>query len=175
MARFAESLLDAFQRELPTLVGDSLRDVGAITLDSADNADGWSFHEYVGHAPSGIRRFWAAVTCAVPGEIEIFLVVTKGDVEAVETEFGTSGPDRGNSCLVARAFDVALDVARMAGIRRLVCSPIDERVRARYALMGFVDGELLDLDDPACVGASHRFVEHEYAKARQRFPGFRHS
>jgi hypothetical protein len=90
------------------------------------------------------------------------LIATKGSLVADDTLLGKTGPDVGNSVLVARLLHVVLFAFRSTGVVAVRNDPYDARVRRLYEDMGFVNGEQLPLDDAAALTKAFSFIERAY-------------
>jgi hypothetical protein len=113
----------------------------------------------------GHLRLTAGVMIDNASTAEVMLIATKGTLVADETLFGKSGPDVGNSALVARLFHVSLFALRSTGVMAIRNDPYDVRVRRLYEDMGFHNGERLQLDDLAALTKAFTFVEQVYQHA----------
>lgn len=152
-----DTLEAALRRHLiGSLGGDPYRDIDS--LDVVVYPDGRAFcGRWRGHL-----RLTAAVVIENATTAKVLLIGSKGTVAADDSLFGKSGPDVGNSALIARLYHVALFAFRATGIMCVENDPYDLRVRRRYEDMGFQNGERLRLDDAAALTKAFDFVEQQY-------------
>jgi hypothetical protein len=141
------------------LGGDPHRDIDAIdVLRDPDGRLYWG--KWRGHL-----RLTAGIMIDDTSTAEVVLIATKGALVADDTLFGRTGPDVGNSALVARLLHVALFALRSTGVVAVRNDPYDARVRYLYEDMGFQDGRYLPLDDAAALTKTFSFVEQAYQHA----------
>lgn len=140
------ALEDALRKHLVgALGGEPARDIDSIeVLRDPDGQLYWG--KWQGHL-----RLTAGVMIDRDATADVFLVATKGDVIADDTLLGKTGPNVGNSVLIARLLHVALFALRSTGVVAVRNDPYDARVRRLYEDMGFVGGVRLPLDDASAV------------------------
>lgn len=78
--------------------------------------------------------------------------------------FGDKGPLVGNRVLTAMLLDLGICVLRRHGIRALTNRPVNEQLRRYYAMLGFANGEWLDLYDERPLTMAFDFIERVYAR-----------
>ncbi len=136
--------------------GDPYRDID--TIDVLRDPDGRLFWgKWRGHL-----RLTAGVVIDHASTADVVLIATKGNLVADDTLFGRTGPDVGNTALVARLLHVALFALRSTGVVAVRNDPYDPRVRQLYEDMGFHNGERLPLDDAAALTKTFTYVEQAY-------------
>jgi hypothetical protein len=138
------------------LGGDPARDIDSIeVLRDPDGQLYWG--RWHGHL-----RLTAGVMIDREATAEVMLIATKGNLIADHSLFGKTGPEVGNSVLVARLLHVALFALRSTGVVAVRNDPYDARVRQLYEDMGFVDGKRLSLDDATALTKAFSFIEQAY-------------
>ena len=141
------------------LGGDPDRDIDALT--TYQDATGCL---YIG-TWQGHPRLNAGVAIDPNRIADVLLVATKGNARADDSMFGKSGPNVGNSLLVGRLLHVAAFALRSADVVAVRNDPYDARVRRLYEDMGFQNGELLLLDDPASLTTMFSYIAQVYQHA----------
>jgi hypothetical protein len=136
--------------------GDPDRDIDAVT--SYRDATGCL---YVG-TWQGHPRLNLGVAVDTHCVADVLLVATKGTARADASIFGQSGPNIGNSLLVARLLHTALFALRSTAVVAVRNDPYDARVRRLYEDMGFHAGTYLPLDDLLALTMTFRYVAQIY-------------
>lgn len=158
--QLCEHLGFALNAELLKITGDPLRDIEAIQMEV--HTDGAIYRGFSG---GGVQRLYCLVALEdLTRTVDIVLVATTGGTNADTDLFGASGPEIGNSVLVARLFDIGVSCFHVCGVERVRNKPFDDRVREIYTQMGFVSGELLDLRDAAQLTRAFAFVASAYKR-----------
>jgi hypothetical protein len=138
------------------LGGDPYRDIDSIeVLRDPDGQLYWG--RWRGHL-----RLTAGVMIDRGSTADVLLIATKGALVADDTLLGKTGPDVGNSVLVARLLHIALFALRSTGVVAVRNDPYDARVRQLYEDMGFINGERLPLHDAAALTKVFSFIERAY-------------
>ncbi len=149
------------------LTGDAQRDL--VALKAALAGSSWDLR---GFAPEGHVRLFLSVRDCGALEVEATVLAAKGDVEVDADALGESGAFYGNRVHIVRGFDILLETAIEHGVAQIVCKPVDERVRALYVLMGFRNGEVLDLYYTSSLERAVIWIDTNYGESAERFPGF---
>jgi hypothetical protein len=139
-----------------SLGGDPNRDIDGITTHQ-DPTGCLYYGTWNGHV-----RLSFGIAVDQARVADVLLVATKGGVVADERLFGKSGPDIGNSLLVARLLHVATFALRSVDIVAVRNDPYDARVRRLYEDMGFYRGAYLPLDDLAALTKTFAYVANVY-------------
>ena len=106
-----------------------------------------------------------------PGAIAT--LAAKGDVVVNADALGESGDLYGNRVHIVRGFDILLEAAIEHGVTQIVGKPVDDRVRALYVMMGFRDGEVLDLYYERSVEQAVVWIDTNYEDSVARFTTFK--
>lgn len=141
---------------LGSLGGDPYRDVD--TLTTHQDVTGCLYRAMW----RGQLRLTAGVSVDAARVADVLLIATKGSLAATETMFGKTGPDVGNSVLVARVLHAALFALRSTDVVGVRNEPFDIRVRRLYEDMGFYEGTYLPLDDIAALTRAFTYVAKIY-------------
>lgn len=157
---FATTFETLLNTHLLNLTGDPDRDIASIT-SGVETSVTPPMYEFEGFSSGGVRRLWCAFEELATGP-RVYLVATKGAKEATYADFGRHGPEYGNSILVARLLDLAIEAAVAANAKSIANDPVDDRVRDRYKAMGFINGEMLDLNDSTSIEKALRFADDQY-------------
>lgn len=141
---------------LCNITGDGYRDLERVEREGQD-----LFVGYHGQ----LRRLLASVsldTARQSARIEI--IATKGGLDVLDENamFGDSGPEIGNSILVARLLHVGICTLRQQGVHAIVNTPYNERLRQHYITMGFERGEQLSLRDESALRRAFEFIDFVY-------------
>lgn len=94
---------------------------------------------------------------------EILVSLTKGDLSVDSPAFGDRGPLVGNSIVRAMLLEVGICELRRQGVGALTARPMSEYLRRHYAMMGFVNGEMLDLCDEQSLSKAFDVVDQVYS------------
>lgn len=133
-----------------------IRDVNALAI--YHDATGCLYHgTWNGHL-----RLTAGVAIDSARVADVLLIATKGSMPATDAIFGKTGPNVGNSILVARLLHAALFALRSADVVGVRNDPFDARVRRLYEDMGFHGGTYLPLGDVAALTKTFAYVAKVY-------------
>jgi hypothetical protein len=141
------------------VTGDRDRDVESI-WDERDE----TCLVYGGFAGKVLRLLCSIVVDPDIRSATVTLRAAKGSVGVDQIEWGVTGPEVGNSILVARLLHIGIMGLRAEGIVVLLNDPWDERLRTLYQLMGFERGERLALDDEGSLTRAFGYVERSYQR-----------
>lgn len=136
--------------------GDPDRDVNALAIYR--DATGCLYHgTWNGH-------LWLTARVAIDSArvADVLLIATKGSMPATDAIFGKTGPNVGNSILVARLLHAALFALRSADVVGVRNDPFDARVRRLYEDMGFHGGTYLPLGDVAALTKTFAYIAKVY-------------
>ena len=164
---FMEDLLARCRASMLELTSDAERDVVSFATEVLGD-----YYDIRGLAAAGHVRLLLSIRELDATIIEATVLAAKGEIEVDAEALGRSGTLFGNRVHVTRGFDVLLETAMEHGVRRIVGSPVDDRVRALYVVMGFVRGEVLDLDDARSIERAVTWIDTQYDSCEDRFPGF---
>src|SRR5579859_5364229 len=122
------ALLQGLRANALHLTGDARRDLDGIVLHT-DTADP-SRAVFLGTWQGRLRLYGGLEVVGV--EAELVLLATKGstEVDLANPQFGMSGPEIGNSVLIAAVFHVAIFYLRASGLLVMKNQPYDARVRS---------------------------------------------
>lgn len=152
----------AMQSRMIGVTGDGTRDLARIETTPYPEGAVWG-----GFSAAGVQRLVAALCVEkLAASAEIQLAASKGstNVTPQNMRFGETGPEIGNSILVARLLDTALAVLLQQGIVTVINTPYNERLRALYTSMGFDNGERLDLRNPRVLERALTYVRFVYVR-----------
>lgn len=156
----AATILADFERYVVGTLADPRRGVDRIEYQS-DAGE----HFFIGYSRHVVRLLVSVRIDQHSKTAEVTLRATKGDRDALaSTDWGAQGREVGNSLLVARTFHVGLVALRRGGVHSLINHPYDSRVRARYAAMGFIDGERIDLTSLSAIVRPFDFIAEIYSQ-----------
>lgn len=117
-----------------------------------------------GYHGATMRLFVGVAIDRVQQSAEILLALTKGDLSVDSPAFGDRGPLVGNSVLTAMLLDVGICVLRRQGVRALTNRPVNEHLRRYYAMLGFANGEMLDLSDERSLAKAFEAIDQAYGR-----------
>lgn len=112
-----------------------------------------------------------------PEAVYVKLVMTHGDRDAREVDYGETGDGIGrNHLLLARLLETLIDALPRAGVRIVWNAPAPraedrDYLANLYAEMGFRGGKVLDLEDRASVERARRFSARLAARFEPDGPG----
>lgn len=164
---FTEDLSSRLDRVMKNLTGDPERDL--VSLKDLLTGLSWDLR---GIAPAGHVRLFFSVRNYGASEVEATVLAAKGDVEVDADALGESGELYGNRVHIVRGFDILLETAIEHGVTQIVGKPVDERVRGLYVLMGFRDGEVLDLYYERGVERAVIWIDTNYRDSAAKFAHF---
>ncbi len=160
------ALLEQLNGYCTELTGDEERDVQRFEgefVDGGGEDDGIYIH---GYHDSICRLYFHLSLDAAPNEVEISLRATKGSRDIYDADWGTEGPQVGNSVLIARLLHVGICTLRSQGVRALVNEPYTRKLEAYYTSMGFERGRRLSLSDPDALDQAFNFIAALYVRFR---------
>ncbi len=164
---FVDDLLERCRAAMLNMTGDPDRDVVRLEPHIVE-----PYHDVLGSAPEGHVRLLLSVKPLSGEAVEVTVVATKGAVEVDAEALGQSVELYGNRVHIARGFDILLETAITHGVTQIVGRPVDDRVRKLYVLMGFVDGEVLDLHYARSLERAVTWIDTQYDECAGRFPSF---
>jgi hypothetical protein len=152
------SALDAALRAhlVGALAGDLYRDINALATHR--DASGCLYYG----TWNGQLRLTAGIVVDSARVADVLLIATKGSLPATDAIFGKTGPDVGNSILVARLLHAALFALRFTGVVGVRNDPFDARVRRLYEDMGFHGGAYLPLHDISALTKTFTYIAKIY-------------
>lgn len=156
---FAAHLHQLLTSHVLNLTGDTNRDIVRVDV-FVDNSGSLPMYGFEGEAATGLCRLWCAFEEHPTGP-KVMLVATKGTTKATFLEFGESGANYGNSILIARLLDLAIEAA-VAHATTIENDPCDHRVEAHYTAMGFERGRTLDLTNSSSIRTALAFIDDVY-------------
>jgi hypothetical protein len=161
--RCFNAMLDALRQHCVRLTGDEHRDISRVegVMDQGEIF-------VLGYHGEIARLFFHLKLGEAPNAAEVSLRATKGNTDVLDADWGSTGPEIGNTIVVARLLHVVLCVLREQGIAALTNHPVDPRLRAHYATMGFDDvpdgGQHLMLSETRSLERAFRYIDAAYRR-----------
>ena len=154
--RCYHELGDAFSEHLCNVTDDPERNLDRVE----DQGDGI----FVGYHGT-TRRLLIEVALPPDGtHAEIVLVATKGQLDVLDSDFGKTGRQVGNTVLVARLLHVGICTLRKNGVEMIVNKPFDARLKQHYVTMGFEEGQRLSLTSEEALRTAFEYIELAYQR-----------